>query len=145
MLAPDEKDNILGELKDNQKEISDIKKELNVLNTQKESEYQKREETGKQISELIGKIKGLKRERDNFTLQVKENKQKRDELRTRLKEKIELFKKADEEKQASLKKRNLRYGPEKLRDDIRRMESKIETDAMSFDKEQKMKIGRAHV
>lgn len=138
MLEDNEKDNLIGELKDNQKEISDIKKELNVLNAQKESEYQKREEAGKQISELIGKIKGLKRERDAFTLQVKENKQKRDELRARLLEKIELFKKADEEKQVTLKKRNLKYGPEKLREDIRRMESKIETDAMSFDKEQKM-------
>jgi len=138
MLEPNEKDNLIGELKDNQKEISDIKKELNVLNTQKESEYQKREETGKQISELIGKIKGLKRERDTFTQQVRENKQKRDILRARLTEKIELFKKADEEKQVALKKGNIKYGPEKLRDDIRRMESKIETEGMTFDKEQKM-------
>lgn len=138
MLEANEKDNLIGELKDNQKEISDIKKELNVLNAQKESEYQKREDTGKQISELIGKIKDLKRERDTFTRQVKENKQKRDFIRASLREKIDSFKKADEEKQVLLKKKNLKYGPEKLRDDIRAMESKIETEGMSFDKEQKM-------
>jgi uncharacterized coiled-coil DUF342 family protein len=138
MLAPEEKENLIGELKDNQKEISDLKSQLNALNAQKESEYQKREEVGKQISELIRKIKGLKDERDRFTSHVKENKQKRDELRKVLGEKIDAFKKADGEKEASMKKSNLKYGPEKIKDDIRKMESRIETEGMSFDKEQKM-------
>ncbi|MFH0869423.1 MAG: hypothetical protein V1866_00020, partial [archaeon] len=83
-MTTDEKDNLIGELQDNQKEISELKTQLNLLNEQKEAEFQKREEVGKQISELIRNIKALKRERDSFTAQVRETKQKRDSLRTTL-------------------------------------------------------------
>jgi uncharacterized coiled-coil DUF342 family protein len=138
MLTEDEKSNLVGELKDNQKEISELKKQLNLLNSQKEDEFSKREEVGKQISELIGKIKELKRERDGFTAQVKENKQKRDELRTVLREKIALFKKASEEKKSSMKKGGVRLSPDMIRGTISKLETKIETEAISFDKEQKI-------
>jgi uncharacterized coiled-coil DUF342 family protein len=138
MLTNEEKDSLIGELKGNQQEIYDLKKDLNALNTQKEAEYHKREDVGKQISELIRKIKALKEERDTFTNSVKENKQKRDALRTQLHEKITSFKKASEEKKSALGKKNLKNSPERLREEIKHMESKIETDALSFDKEQKM-------
>jgi uncharacterized coiled-coil DUF342 family protein len=138
MLTEEEKTNLEGELQDNQKNISELKTQLNVLNEQKEAEFQKREDVGKQISELIGKIKELKRERDGFTLQVRENKQKRDSMRTTLREKITLFKKASEDKAVSLKKSNLRTSPDMIRATLSKMETRIETEAISFDKEQKL-------
>jgi uncharacterized coiled-coil DUF342 family protein len=138
MSATDEKDNLIGELQDNQKEISELKNQLNLLNDQKEGEFQKREEVGKQISELIRSIKALKRERDTFTFQVKENKQKRESLRTTLREKIALFKKASESKEGLLKKSNVKISPDLIRSTIAKMEMRIETEGMSFDKEQKL-------
>ncbi|MFH0869781.1 MAG: hypothetical protein V1866_01865 [archaeon] len=138
MSTTDEKDNLIGELQDNQKEISELKTQLNLLNEQKEAEFQKREEVGKQISELIRNIKGLKRERDSFTAQVKENKQKRDSLRITLREKITLFKKASEDKTSLLKKSSIKTPPDMIRATIAKMEMRIETEGMSFDKEQKL-------
>ncbi|MFH0869822.1 MAG: hypothetical protein V1866_02085, partial [archaeon] len=101
-------------------------------------EFQKREEVGKQISELIRNIKALKRERDSFTAQVRETKQKRDSLRTTLREKIALFKRASEDKKDLLKKSSVKTPPDVIRATIAKMEMRIETEGMSFDKEQKL-------
>jgi len=125
---------ILDEFKVKRKKISELRTQLNQINEEKESFYEKQLNAGKEIKSLITEIKVLKKKRDDLTATVKESKAKKEKIVNEIKKKISEITTIKKDKLAGGTKGN----PVHLKRQIEDMETKIETEALSFDKEQKL-------
>lgn len=114
------------------REISSLQSELNRVDRVKEEIFSKSNENRKKIAQLRGQASSLKKERDALTDAVKVAKKERDVLNKELKEKITEYKKKAPKQKAT------RVNPGFLRKEIERMEYKIETEGLSFKKEQEL-------
>lgn len=138
MLTEAKRKKLLERLTECNRDVSEIRRELNILNDQKESEFSKRGAVGKEIVGLIRQIKQLKKNRDKFTALVKDHKAKRKESRDLLSEKINKFKELNGKKKEFMKKHKLKFGPDKVREHIEKLELRIETEAIPFSEEKKL-------
>lgn len=138
MLTEAERKKLTEKLTDYNRDISEIRKELNILNDQKEGEFSKRATVGKEISSLIRNIKSLKKERDKLTSLVRKHKEARKKARDSLKKNIDAFKAKKDSKREFMNKHNLKVGPEKIKEQIDALEMKIETEAIPFKEEKKI-------
>jgi len=120
---------------DNDRDINSLKNELNAFDKQKEECFELVRQNKKYIDELQNKVKNLKKERNSLTDSVKTLKQHRDEFNKQLKEKIDAFKKVIPKKK---EKPKVHINVGFLKKEIKAMEYKIETEGLSFDKEQKL-------
>ena len=126
-------------LKDLRVQIGALKKELNKLNREKESWYSKRSEVNKKITELIGGVKGSKDERNELSGKVKELKAHRDDLNKEITEKsakLNALKEVYDSKGGS--KTAKEENPVAIKKELERLDYVLQTQPMSFDKEQKM-------
>lgn len=117
-------------------EIDTLHETLSEISDQKEELFQKRSGLGKTISELIAKIKQLKEERNALTDQVKAAKEKRSKITAELREKIDQHKKLIADKKDLPKPTG--KNPKFLKKQIEKIEYKIQTEAPSWEKEQKL-------
>ena len=125
------------------KEVNGLRAELNQLNEQKEKWFEKKEKAKKEISEVIKQVRGFRGRRDSLTKQVRELKQKRAGLHAAIKTRVSELNKARENSPKNVKTAN----PHAITRQIEAMERKIETEAISFEKEnhkaQKKGAGRS--
>lgn len=135
MLTLEERKAVQAQLDELQPRIKALKQRLNELNDQKEKAFQQRNPVGKEISSLIHNIKQLKKDRDSLTDEVKKLKENRTGLNEIIKKKIEEAKKLNAEKKKAADKLGLKENPGHLKMMMDKLEQKIETDVMSFDKE----------
>lgn len=135
MLTPQQKKELFGKLNSCKKDISDLKNKLNGLDGQKESWLEKKEAYSKQIRDLISDIKKSKEQRNKLTSKVKEDKKKRSDLNEEIKNKISKLKELDKTRKEVSKKLDITIQPDKIKSKIEQLETKIETEVMSFDKE----------
>jgi len=122
-------------LKDLRIQINSVKKELNKLNREKESWFKKRSNINKQITEQINVVKASKEERNELTEKVKTLKVDRDVLNKEISEKVNLLKDL-KEKSGPIKTE--RQSPAQLKKQIERLDYTIQTQPMSFKKEQQL-------
>lgn len=125
----------IDELRD---EVKRLREELNSLDNLKEHLFQEKNKIGKEISELIKEVKEKKNKRDSLTKQVKETKEKRKKLDDEIFIKIKAVKELNKEKKKIVEKYNIKGDPSKIHSEIERLELKIQTEPMSFDKEKKI-------
>jgi len=118
-------------------EIIPLRNELNSLNKDKESWFDKKEYISKNIRDKIRIIKENKIKRDSLTKKVKELKQKRNALNPEISEKISISNKLNNEKKALVSKSKAKE-PIKLKGEIEQIEVKLETEVMSFENEKKL-------
>jgi phosphoserine phosphatase len=143
MLTPQEEQQIQRQIDDLHKDIKELRTSLKQISDHKEQLFSQRNALGKQISTSIREIKELRRDRDALTSEVKTAKAERDVLAKQIKEKIDAFKKVSTVKKEVKSKPGVPQNPGALKQQIERLQYQIETDAPSFDKEQKiMKIIR---
>lgn len=135
MLTQEERKAVQAQLDELQPRIKALKQRLNELNSQKENAFQQRNPVGKEISSLIHNIKQSKKERDSLTDEVKKLKENRTGLNEIIKKKIEEAKKLNAEKKKTAAKLGLKENPGHLKMLMDKLENKIETDVISFDKE----------
>lgn len=138
MLNTDEKHQLSKQAEELHNQIRTLRKRLSELNDQKEKLFDQRNAVGKQISELIKNVKGIRSARDTFTAEVKLSKEEREKLNNDIKLKTAEVKKLAEEKEAIASKSGLTEDPRMLKRELERLNYKIETEAMSFDKETKL-------
>ena len=138
MLSETDKKELLKKLNESKKEIADLKKSLNEINNQKESWFEKKNECTAQISDLIKNVNELKKKRNEFTGKVKELKQKRKELSDKIKKAINEVKAFEKERNSIQNKYDIKEDPAAIAAAVERLEFKIETEVMSFDKEQQL-------
>ena len=117
--------------------IISLRKDLNKTSSEKESWFSKQEECSKNIRGKISIIKESREKRDSLTKKVKGLKEKRNALSEEAGKKISEFKKLNDEKKKLLSKSKIR-DPYRLKSDIEKLELKLETEVMPFDKEKKI-------
>lgn len=117
-----------------QHEISELRKRLSDINQEKETLFGTRHEIGKQISTLIKDVKGIRTQRDSLTGTVRLSKDEREKLNDEIRTKIEEVKKL----KAIAPQPKEHDDPRRLRREIERLDYKIETEVMSFDKEKQI-------
>ncbi len=129
---------LVEELNKHRIEASKLKNSLNALDKEKESWFKKREEFSKKIRESIQNIKSDKARRDALTQEVKGLKMKRDAANKEINEKLKEFGKLKTEKTALIKSLGIKESPSKTRQQIEKLEFRIQTEAMPFEKEQSL-------
>lgn len=115
-------------------EIASIKKDLDKINDVKEQWYSKKEKISEEIRTRIDSIKGSKEARNVKTAEVRKAKDARDQLNKKIKVIVDELKAFNDKKREVLDKSGLR-DPERARKQIQALETKLETEVMSFDKE----------
>ena len=135
MPTPEERKGLIRQSNELNNEIRQLRSSLNKINDQKEAFFRKKEELNKEISDLIGEIKSSRSERNQLTTSVKESKVKRRELNSEIKKKIDEIKKLNKEKTEIARKHKIEEDPAQIKAEIEKLNSRIETEVMSFDKE----------
>lgn len=127
-------------MKDNlnniRREISELKKQLNELNVEKEKWFSIKEKLKKDVSELITKIKTFKSNKDKSDKELQKLKERRDSYNKNVQELIKEFKELNSKKQRILKEKKINFNPSDIIKKIEDLEFKLETEAISFEKEQ---------
>lgn len=127
---------LVDKLNNHKVEASKLRNALNELDKEKESWFRKKEEHSSKIKEAIKEIKEDKAKRDSLTQEVKELKQKRDSINKELSSKSSELDKLKKERASLSKSLNTKVSPSRIKENIEKLEFKIETEPMSFDKEQ---------
>lgn len=119
------------------KEILALKEQLRSARQQREELFEKKRQLGKQITDLIDSVKKRRDQRNNLTKSVRDSKEKRRDLNKVIREKIAQLKELQKDRR-HVAKDGSRIDPVKLSKEIERMNYRLETEGMSFDKEQKL-------
>jgi len=118
-------------------DVNSLRKDLNKADNDKELWHSKKETASIDIRKRIDSIKENREKRDALTEKVRELKEKRaklnDDLRKRISELEELKKES-----ANLMKKSKITDPARIKTAIDAIESKLETEVMSFEKEKEL-------
>ena len=134
----EDKEKIFDKFKEKRNDISKIRLSLNTINEQKEKFYSEKEKISNEIRKLIGEIKNFKKKRDKLTKIVKTKKIEKEKYYKQISEKIGEFSKLQAKKRDFFAKNNIKGDPISIRKQIDKLELQVETEAISFDKEQKL-------
>lgn len=129
---------LVEELNRHKVEVSKLRNALNDLDREKESWYKKKQELSSKIKDSIQKIKDNKSKRDALTLEVKNLKPKRDGINKYLSSKSAGLDKLKKERSETAKSLEIRESPSRLKQQMEKLEFKIETDTVSFEKEKEL-------
>lgn len=138
MATKEEKKHAFNELQKYSKEIAELRNGLNSINDSKESFFGQKDRISSEIRSLIKKVRESKSERDSLTKEVRELKAKRTKLSDEIKKKIEEAKKLNSKKEDIRKKHKFQIDPSRLKEEIEKLELRIETEGMTFPKEQEI-------
>ncbi|MBI2557797.1 hypothetical protein HYW20_00600 [Candidatus Woesearchaeota archaeon] len=127
---------LVEELNKSRVEVSKLRTLLNDLDKEKESWFRKKEDCSKKVRESIQKIKEAKTKRDLTTKEIRELKLKRDSLNRGTSEQSKKFGDLKKGRVSIAKSLKIKESPSRIMQDIEKLEFKIETEPMSFDKEQ---------
>ena len=126
---------LVEELNKHKAEVSKLRNILNELNREKESWYKKKGDISAKIRASIQKIKESKLRRDALTKEVKELKPKRDTINKDISSRSSDLDKLRKEKTELARELDVIDSPSKIKDAIEKLEFRIETEAISFEKE----------
>ncbi len=119
-------------------EINDLRKQLNSINEEKRKWSDQSKGVYESISGLFQSIRDHKAKRNSLTKAVKQLKLERDKLNKRISDSIANVKLLREERNKLQTQYHIKDDPYSLKKEIRGIEMKIETEAVSFDKEKKL-------
>ncbi len=134
-MQENEKKELFGKLNGLKKEISELKVSLNQVDEQKEKWFRDKEAFSRKIKDLIKEIREDKAKRNSLTDEVKKHKEKRKELNEKSKSKISDILKINQKEKEVIRKHHIKGDPSAIRAEMDRLELRIETEVMSFDKE----------
>ena len=130
-----EKKELLIKLDEIRKEINNLKLNLDKLNKEKESWFHKKEQLKKDISSLVKEIKNIKHDKDSANITIKGLRDERDNYNKKVRELIIKIKELNKNKADFIKKNEVKVDPEQIKKKIDELEFKIETEALSMNKE----------
>jgi len=120
------------------REVSQLRAQLTSVNLEKEKVYRELRSGGQQIHTLLENTNKLKLERDQLTTQVRLLKEEREKLNEAVKEKAQEKQEVLDRKKSLQKDSEHRESSGRLKAEIARLEMKIQTEVMPFDKEQQL-------
>lgn len=119
-------------------DIPSLKSRLEEARKKKEEWFRKKEDLKLETANLIKQIKVLKMRSDSSTKSISQIKAERDKCNEEVRELILKAGPINKERKDKLAKAKLKIDPSSIKSQIERLEFKIETDALSFDKEKKV-------
>lgn len=137
MLEQAEIDKLLTELNTVKSEVRELRNKINTLDRKKEELYREKRKISSDIHSRIRVAKDSKDKRNNLTEAVKNTKHSKEELEARLLVLDEEVKTLKEEKRKLLEKIGV-GDPMMLKKDIKKLEFKIETEGVTFEKEKEL-------
>ena len=138
MLDENEIKQLLEELKATEKDVIELRKKLNQASKRREEIFSRKDSVSGQIRSRIGELSDSKVKRNQITNEVREKKRQRDEYNSKINAEVAVIKKMKADFEAVKSKLGLKDDPKDLTRQIEQLEFKMQTDAMSFDKEQKV-------
>lgn len=135
-MRDNEKSNSAKQIHALNQEIIELRKRLNELDDRKEAVFAKKNAVSKTIRELIAQAKEKRVERNRITDSVKEEKQTRETLNSRIRARIGEI--TALKSQLSDKSGVRENNPVRIKMMIGKLDEKIETEVMSFEKETKL-------
>ena len=126
------------DIRQQRNEISELKKALADLYTRKEAAFQQKEQLKKEVYSTIAEWKKLRDSVIASSREKSELKKQRDTMNQKGKELLEQARELNKEKETLLKKHGKTIPPDAIKEKIKRLETKIETEAMKFDQEKKV-------
>ncbi len=122
------------------KEFADSRSQHKQLYEEKENAWKQLHQVYQRIRELLGRGNALKAERDELTKQIKNWKEERGKVHQEVQQKTSLFQSIKDKGKELLETLGAqRFSPQKIQQEIARLESKIETEVMPFEKEQQLR------
>ncbi len=120
------------------KDINILRSNLNNANLTKREKLREIQKIKADIREILNKVNEFKNKKSSFTKELEELKKERDTHNKHVQENISSLKNLNNEKKEIEKKFKLNYNPLAIKEKIDFLETKIQTDIMSFDKEKKL-------
>ena len=133
-----EKKNLLTKLDEIKKDINSLRNNLNKIDKEKESWFDKKEQLKKEISKFVKEIKDIKYNKDHANVTIKGLKEERDNYNKKVKELISKIKELNKNKIDFINKNKVKFDPEQIKKKIDELEFRIETDVLSMDKEKSL-------
>ncbi len=130
-----EKKDLFSKLNEIGKEINSLRFSLNKTDKEKESWFNKKESLKKEISKLVKEIKEIKHDKDSSNILVKEFRDERDNYNKKVRGMISKIKELNISKLEFIRKNKIKFDPEQIKKKIDELEFKIETEALSINKE----------
>lgn len=118
------------------KDVSMLRTQLISLNTDKEKVFQELRSLGQQTKPLMGQINKIKQERDELTTKVKTLKEEREKLNETVKEKAHEKQEVMDKQKGLVRDSPSTENPGRIKAEIARLEMKIQTEVIPFEKEQ---------
>jgi uncharacterized coiled-coil DUF342 family protein len=137
MLEQAEIDKLLTELNSVRSDIRDLRNKIITLDRKKEELYREKRKISSDIHSRIKVAKDSKDKRNNLTETVKTTKHSKEELDAKLKSLETEVQTLKEEKQKTLVKIGV-GDPMMLKKEIKKLEFKIETEGVTFEKEKEL-------
>ncbi|MGV8086171.1 MAG: DUF7121 family protein [Candidatus Woesearchaeota archaeon] len=137
MLEQAEIDKLLTELNTVKSEVRELRNKINTLDRKKEELYREKRKVSSDIHSRIRVAKDSKDKRNNLTEAVKNTKHSKEELEAKLLVLDEEIKVLKEEKRKLLEKIGVE-DPIMLKKNIKKLEFKIETEGVTFEKEKEL-------
>lgn len=137
MLNQAEIDKLMTELNTVRSEVRDLRNKINNLDRKKEDIYREKRKVSSDIHSRIRVAKDSKDKRNNLTEAVKSTKHSKEELEARIKTLEDETKALKDEKKRLLDKLGV-GDPMMLRKDIKKLEFRIETEGLTFEKEKEL-------
>ncbi|MBS3171207.1 hypothetical protein J4449_01200 [Candidatus Woesearchaeota archaeon] len=120
------------------KDINLLRSNLNNINTTKRKKLKEIHEIKSEIRSNLNKVKEFKNKKSLFLNELEELKKQRDFHNKNVHEHISSLKNLNEGKKEIEKKFKIKYNPLAIKEKIDQLETKIQTDVISFDKEKKI-------
>lgn len=131
-------DEPLVKLKGLKSDISILRSKLNELNDKKEDCFKKKQELQNQISDLVSMVKKIKSDKDSSSKALFDERGLRDKYNSEVKSLVDEAKRLNKERKDFLDKHHFKFDPARLSEKIHHLESSIETEAYTFEKEKKV-------
>ena len=133
-----EREQLTNTLQTLNKEIAVLRDKLNQVGKQREEWFQRKENLKRRVANLISKTKEVRELRDHSAKEMIELTKRRDETNAKTSELLKKYNALYYERNKLFKQHNIKYTPEKLKENIQYYETQIETEALSFKKELKL-------
>ena len=117
-------------------DVTTLQRKLTEINNEKEAWFKKKEDLKVKINELVKELREQKKTNDTSSSAYSELKKERDKYNSQVKSLITNLKKLNEQKQDVFAKYNIKNDPSNIKERMDRLEKTIETEALSFKKEQ---------
>jgi len=132
------KKQVVNKLKRLRREISSIRIRLETVSKEKENWYQQKQQIKKQIDSQIKNVKKIKNIKKYTDKTLKKFKDERNKYNKEVQEQIKKIKELNKEKRDIIEKYKLKSDPVKIKEKIKELQLRIETEGLKFDKEKEI-------